>query len=606
MKKKHAQVAQLLAVYHDLNQAEQCEVDRHVQECTTCAARLAAYRSMDWDLARLADPRPDERLREEFYAAIEGRDRRGRWVHRMGQRLVRLPALAGQAAELVVLALLIAALGFTLRGWLQSSPAPTPGASPTHSPVTAAPPMDISPAEMPGGQYTTEAEMADSGRTTDLVHFENSAVDSQQAAPAEPASPISSQGASVPLPTTLTQEGGEKGQVYVVMADDTLWKLAEKYLGDGHRFGEIVEATRAKRAEDPGFASIDDPNLILPGSKLWIPGPGIPPSTAAVDRKPSPATAGPNNGHIAFSFWNNSPERCTYEIDIIDVPACLTSSEACQATRRIFPLNNVSEPALSPSGDRLAFRGWGEPPSEESPYLHCAPAVKAHYLANTTLDGTEFRGTGGFWEDSHPNWSPDGQQILFDTGRDGDGIIRILLINADGSNERDLRIAGQQPSWGPDGQRFVYRGCDLTGNRCGLWLAYAAPVNSWETGSNMIGPVVQDAQAAHPDWSPTSDQIVYQSPKSGSWDLYVVNTDGSGLRQLTSDPGIEGLPSWSPDGRWIAYLSDAGGNWGIWIIRSDGSERHLLFPFDGGIFTPRAVEPYGQRDWIDEQISWSK
>jgi hypothetical protein len=605
MKKDHAQVAHLLASYHDLNQAERCEVDRHLQECATCAARLAAYRRMDWDLARLADPRPDERLREEFYQAIGGRDRRGGWVHRMGHRLMRLPALAGQAAELVVLALLIAGLGFTLRGWLQSSPAPTPGVSPTHSSVTAVPAMDMSLAEMPGGQHTTGPEMANSGHTTDLVRFENSIADSQQVTPVEPVSPISPQGAFVPLPTTLAQEGGEKGQVYAVMADDTLWKLAEKYLGDGHRFGEIVEATRAKRAEDPSFAAIDDPNLILPGSKLWIPGAEIPPATSVVATKPSPATSGPS-GHIAFSFWNNSPERCTYEIDIIDVPACLTSPEACQSTRRIFSLNNVSEPALSPSGDRLAFRGWGEPPSEESPYLHCAPAVKARYLANTTLDGTEFRGTGGFWEDSHPNWSPDGQQILFDTGRNGDGIIRILLINADGSNERDLRIAGQQPSWGPDGQRFVYRGCDLTGNRCGLWLAYAAPVNPWEVGSNMIGPVVQDEQAAHPDWSPTSDQIVYQSPKSGSWDLYVVNMDGSGLRQLTSEPGIEGLPSWSSDGRWVAYLSDAGGNWGIWIIRSDGSERHLLFPFDGGIFTPMAVEPYGQRDWIDEQISWSK
>jgi TolB protein len=124
----------------------------------------------------------------------------------------------------------------------------------------------------------------------------------------------------------------------------------------------------------------------------------------------------------------------------------------------------------------------------------------------------------------------------------------------------------------------------------------------------MVGPVVQDEQAAHPDWSPVSRQIVYQSSSSGSWDLYVLDADtaATGPRQLTADPSIEGLPSWSPDGQWIAYLSDAGGNWGIWIIRADGTERHLLFPFDGGIFTPQAVEPYGQRDWIDEQISWSE
>ena len=127
----------------------------------------------------------------------------------------------------------------------------------------------------------------------------------------------------------------------------------------------------------------------------------------------------------------------------------------------------------------------------------------------------------------------------------------------------------------------------------------------------MIAPVIEDDRAAHPDWSPVSDLIVYQSPQNGSWDLYLVNADApagpQGPRPLTDDPGIEGLPSWSPDGQWITYLSDAGGNWGIWIMRADGSERHLLFPFDGGGFVPpEPVEPYGRRDWIDEQTSWSQ
>jgi dipeptidyl aminopeptidase/acylaminoacyl peptidase len=318
-------------------------------------------------------------------------------------------------------------------------------------------------------------------------------------------------------------------------------------------------------------------------------------------------------GHIAFSFWNRASDRCTYEINIIDVAACLKGPGECQANRRIFPLNNVSEPALSPSGDRIEFRGWGDPPSPDSPFIHCAPALKARYLANTTLDGTGLRGTGGFWEDSHPDWSRDGGRILFDSTRHRDRISRIFVINPDGANEGDLRIAGQHPSWAPDNQRFVYRGCDLTGNRCGLWLAYASPVMSWDTGKNMIGPVVEDGKASHPDWSPTAGEIVYQTPSSGNWDLMLVDarviSDGAGNapRVLLAEPAIEGLPRWSPDGQWIAYVSDAGGNWGIWIIRRDGGERHRLFTFDGGVYAlPEAWEPYGARDWIDEQISWSR
>lgn len=605
MVKNHARVAELLAVYRDLDEAERRQVDQHLQECRACAARLAAYRTMDRDLTRLVDPRPNERLREEFHVALGLRERQGGWFNGIRRRLVRFPALAGQAVELAVLALLIVGLGFILGDRLYASPTPIPTPRPTLSSATTTSPTDPALAEIASRAHTSEAGPVNRPQTTDLIRPDNPGEGSRVASPIEPGLPASSQGAAVPQ-TALIQ--AEEGQVYIVQADDSLWKLAEKYLGNGRRFGEIIEATHAKRAGDPSFALIEAPDLIRIGAKLWIPAAGIGAPLAEVPKEPVPATrtvSGPN-GHIAFSFWNDHPARCTYEIDVIDVAACLSDPNACQSTRRIFSLNNVSEPALSPGGDRLAFRGWGEPPSEDSPYLDCAPPVNARYLANTTLDGTEFRGTGGFWEDSHPDWSPDGQQLLFDTERHGDGIARILVINADGSNERDLRIAGQYPAWGPDGQRFVYRGCDLTGNRCGLWLAYATPINPWELGANMIGPVVQNEQAAHPDWSPVSDQIVYQSPKSGSWDLYVVNVDGSGLRQLTSDSGIEGLPSWSSDGRWIAYLSDTGGNWGIWIIRADGGEQHLLFPFDGGIFTPQAVEPYGQRDWIDEQISWSK
>jgi Tol biopolymer transport system component len=188
----------------------------------------------------------------------------------------------------------------------------------------------------------------------------------------------------------------------------------------------------------------------------------------------------------------------------------------------------------------------------------------------------------------------------------GDDITRIMAMSADGTYEEDLRIAGQQPSWAPDNDRFVYRGCDITGNRCGLWLARAIPLQAWDLGKNMIGPLLQEPEAAHPDWSPVGDQIVYQSPKSGSWDLYLINADGSNQRQLTNDPALEGLPAWSPDGQWLAYLSNAGGNWGIWLIRADGSQRQLLFAFDGGTFNPKPITPYFSRDWLDEQISWSR
>jgi len=181
-----------------------------------------------------------------------------------------------------------------------------------------------------------------------------------------------------------------------------------------------------------------------------------------------------------------------------------------------------------------------------------------------------------------------------------------MFFYADDFNEEELQIAGQQPSWAPDNDRFVYRGCDPTGNRCGLWLARAIPLKPWEAGANVIGPLLAEPEAAHPDWSPVSDEIVYQSPASGNWDLYLINADGTNTRRLTSAASLEGLPAWSPDGQWIAYVTLDGSNWNLRVISRDGTVDRHLFTYDGGVYAiPQAIEPYGSRDWLDEQISWS-
>ena len=57
-----------------------------------------------------------------------------------------------------------------------------------------------------------------------------------------------------------------------------------------------------------------------------------------------------------------------------------------------------------------------------------------------------------------------------------------------------------------------------------------------------------------PFWSPDGNLIVFTSERAGSADLWVVNADGTNLRQLTSDPDAdERQPWWSPDGRRIVY-----------------------------------------------------
>jgi hypothetical protein len=65
--------------------------------------------------------------------------------------------------------------------------------------------------------------------------------------------------------------GQEEGQEYVVQTDDWLSKLAEKYLGDGNLWPQIVEATNTRAAADSRLTVIENPNMIYPGQIVFIP-----------------------------------------------------------------------------------------------------------------------------------------------------------------------------------------------------------------------------------------------------------------------------------------------------------------------------------------------
>ncbi|HID62287.1 MAG TPA: hypothetical protein EYP49_06045 [Anaerolineae bacterium] len=63
----------------------------------------------------------------------------------------------------------------------------------------------------------------------------------------------------------------QEGTVYTVQLADSLWNLSEKYLGNGAYYWVIVYATNQKSQEDPTFARITNPRLLVPGWKLLIP-----------------------------------------------------------------------------------------------------------------------------------------------------------------------------------------------------------------------------------------------------------------------------------------------------------------------------------------------
>src|SRR5205085_11881960 len=82
----------------------------------------------------------------------------------------------------------------------------------------------------------------------------------------------------------------------------------------------------------------------------------------------------------------------------------------------------------------------------------------------------------------------------------------------------------------------------------------------------------------YPKWSPNSSRIVFQSDRdnsfSESYQIYVMNADGSGQTRLTYSGADDSLPVWSPDGSKIAFQSLRNGtNYQVYATNADGSNQ---------------------------------
>jgi Tol biopolymer transport system component len=204
---------------------------------------------------------------------------------------------------------------------------------------------------------------------------------------------------------------------------------------------------------------------------------------------------------------------------------------------------------------------------------------------------------------SNAVWSPDGRRIAFQ--RD----LSVYVMNANGSGQRRLVACGpphgcqgQALAWSPTGTSLaIARGTSLyvLDLNTGRSRRLTAPVATPHSG------VYAPADVA-PAWSPDGSRIAFARSPSGcaggcTTDPYVVNADGTGLKQLSSLRGAGQAPLWSPDGRTIAVVAYNR----IYAVNPDGSHRRLLVrapPMD-----PKQLRlPQGlQSGWAQALASWS-
>jgi Tol biopolymer transport system component len=180
-------------------------------------------------------------------------------------------------------------------------------------------------------------------------------------------------------------------------------------------------------------------------------------------------------------------------------------------------------------------------------------------------------------------------EIVFVSSRDGD--YAIFGMNADGSSQGRLTDERGDPSteggvqfqtdpaWSPDGTKIAFASA-----REGSFDIYV--MNADGTGTKRL--TSSDANDQGPTWSPDGSRIAFARSSDGGH-VWVMNADGTDVHRLTDDHlTAEGEPAWSPDGGWIAYTHRASGQdvREIWVVHPDGSDRRSVTKLKARSYAP--------------------
>jgi TolB protein len=155
-------------------------------------------------------------------------------------------------------------------------------------------------------------------------------------------------------------------------------------------------------------------------------------------------------------------------------------------------------------------------------------------LIASDLDGTNAKQlTDGTYVVWNSRWSPDGKQIAY-TGKDASGLLHVFLMNSDGSERRQFTHLGaadghaQVPRWSPDGRRIAFQVNHAEDHSEHVWIADVATGNAKKLASHEK-PYLDEL----PWWFPNGKRLAFQSNRTGENQIWVMNVDGTGARQIT-------------------------------------------------------------------------
>ena len=235
-------------------------------------------------------------------------------------------------------------------------------------------------------------------------------------------------------------------------------------------------------------------------------------------------------------------------------------------------------PSFSPDGRWLAYLRWENGATYEL-WAVPQPAGEPKLLVTSPVPITSFA------------WKPDSQTIVYGGGAISTGELRQVTI--DGRRTLApfvLEGASDQITIAPNGARLAYVLQNLDANIWRLPLGRIRQKDS-HPPEKLFASVRDEID---PAYSPDGKAIAFVSNRSGQWNLWTGNADGTGLREFPAQSLLPFHPAWSPDAHEIAFESESSGKSEIWLISAAGGNPWRLVAMPGGAEVP-SWSPDGKR-----------
>ena len=188
------------------------------------------------------------------------------------------------------------------------------------------------------------------------------------------------------------------------------------------------------------------------------------------------------------------------------------------------------------------------------------------------IDGTSARQVAS--SALNATWAPDGLRLAYATQGPPP---QLHIVNADGSG--DVVVAGAKPegwlglSWSPDGRRIAFEG--MRGGARTIYLVNIDGTNLRDLDLELGGPNARST--GEPTWSPDGRKLafsrfVFYGDRPAETTLWVANVVTGRSWQITSGPGADDVrPAWSPHGDDIAFLRFEGTRSDVFVVGHDGT-----------------------------------